>query len=134
MKKVATALLATATYLTLAPLAFAQTTVNLCAGSSGSISFNLLCNLNTGNIPGVINSIITILFGVAILIALIYLIYGGYKWMTSGGDKQAVSSARDHIIAAVVGLLIVLLSYLILNFLLGFLGIGSIGNIVFPTI
>lgn len=134
MKKVATALLSTATYLTLTPIAFAQTTVNLCSANSGSINFKLLCALNINNLPSVINSIITILFGIAILIALIYLIYGGYKWITSGGDKQAVTSARDHIIAAIVGLLLVLLSYLIINFLLGFLGIGSIGNLVFPTI
>jgi len=131
MKKVAVALSATTAYLTLAPLALADTNINLCPRTG---TFHALCNWNTGNIPNIVSAVITLLFGIALLVALVYLIYGGFKWITSGGDKGAVSAAREHIIAAVVGLLIVLLSYFILNFVLGFMGIGSIGNVIFPTI
>lgn len=59
--------------------------------------------------------IITLLFVVGIVIAVAFLIYGGIKWILSGGDKQAVESARGHIIAAIVGLLIVVAAFFILN-------------------
>ena len=46
-------------------------------------------------------------FVVAGLMALFYLLLGALAWITSGGDKDAVTAARDKIQAAVVGLLLI---------------------------
>lgn len=46
-------------------------------------------------------------FTVAGLVALFYLLLGAFSWITSGGDKDAVSSARGKIQAAVVGVIMI---------------------------
>lgn len=118
------------TYLTLASSAFAQTTVNACASGQ----FNPLCSLTTSNFGKVVGTLIQLIFAIAVIVALFYLIWGGFKWLTSGGDKQAVTSAREHIVAAIIGLVIIFLSYFILNILLGFFGVGSLNEITLPKI
>lgn len=59
--------------------------------------------------------IVSILFVIGIVIAVAFLIYGGIKWILSGGDKTAVENARNHIVAAIVGLVIVIAAFFILN-------------------
>ena len=59
----------------------------------------------------------------AILLALAFLLYGGFMWITSRGDKEKLNSARYTIVYAVVGLLICFLSF----FLIGVF--GSLFNI-----
>lgn len=65
-----------------------------------------------------------VVFG--ILAALIYIVLGAFQWITSGGDKGKVESARGHIVAAIVGLVIIVLSLAVMNFILQIIGIGSI--------
>lgn len=94
---------------------------------------NGIADLGAGNFGAVVGRVITIAFVLAIVITLGFLVYGGIKWITSGGDKAAVESARNTIVAAVIGLVIVFLSYFILNIVLGFFNL-SLGELVLPTI
>jgi len=55
-------------------------------------------------------------------VAVAFLIYGGIKWILSGGDKQAVESARNHIVAAIVGLVIVAGAFVIIGVVFKLLG------------
>lgn len=130
MKKIISALSATGGYLTLASSAFAQTTVNTCAAGQ----FAPLCNLTTGSFGAIVSTLIQLVFAIAVIVALFYLVWGGFKWLTSGGDKGAVQQAREHIVAAIIGLVIIFLSYFILNILLGFFGVGSLNAITLPRI
>lgn len=57
------------------------------------------------------------LFAVGIL-AVIMLIWGGIRYVLSGGDSGAVSSAKKTIIYAVVGLIVAILAYAIVNFVI----------------
>lgn len=66
--------------------------------------------------------LINLIFVVGIIIAVIFLIYGGIKWILSGGDKQAVEAARNHIIAAIVGLIIVVGAFFIISLVFTLLG------------
>lgn len=59
----------------------------------------------------VINAIIVI----GVILSLIFLLWGGIRWVTSGGDKAKVDTARGTIVAAIVGLIIVILAYVIIN-------------------
>ena len=68
-----------------------------------------------------------VIFG--ILAALIYIVLGAFNWITSGGDKAKVDSARGHIVAAVIGLIIIFLTLVIINFVLQVLGIGTLTNL-----
>jgi Zn-dependent protease with chaperone function len=77
--------------------------------------FTALCNLKAENLGSAVGNFVTILLILAIILSLIFLVYGGIKWITSGGDKQKIDSARSHIVAAIVGLVLSLLAYFILN-------------------
>lgn len=127
MKKTLAALSTAATYLTLAPHAFGAT---LCP--SGASDFAGLC---TVSITGIIGPLINLIFIIAVIAALLYLVFGGFKWLTSGGDKQSVASAREHIIAAIIGLVIIFLSYFILQIVVGFFVPNfTFSNFSLPTI
>ncbi|MDP3987569.1 MAG: hypothetical protein Q8P80_00290, partial [Candidatus Levybacteria bacterium] len=89
--------------------AFAQGAgIELCPKNS---VFVKLCNFKGDSFGNIISAVITLLFIIAVVVALIFLIYGGIKWIVSGGDKTAVESARNHIIAAIVGLVIAFAAY-----------------------
>lgn len=136
MKKVAALTSGTIGFLLTAAPAFAAETILLCpkatADNSGSSFFHSLCGLNAGNaIPGVL----TLILIIAVIIALFYLIWGGIKWVTSGGDKGAVETARNHIVAAIIGLIIVFLAFFIMNFLFQtFFGNKINGGLELPQI
>lgn len=62
-----------------------------------------------------------------------YLIYGGVKWITSKGEKTEVEAARNHIIAAIVGLIVVVLAVFIVSIVLAAFGI-KFNQLTIPNI
>ncbi len=72
------------------------------------------------------------LFAVGIL-SVIMLIVGGMHYVISGGKKESVASAKNTILYAIVGLIVALLSYAIVNFVVNVLMGGSGGDIYGPT-
>lgn len=75
-----------------------------------------------------INRLLTLVIAISALLAFGYLIWGAISWITSGGDKGKIDAARQKMIAAVVGLIIVAASYAILSIALRFLGINSLNE------
>jgi ABC-type Fe3+ transport system permease subunit len=75
------------------------------------------------NLPKIIQIGIQLAFLVAVLMALFYLIQGGIQWTTSGGDKQRIEQARLKLTYAIIGLIIVFVSFFIVNILTGFFNI-----------
>jgi uncharacterized membrane protein YidH (DUF202 family) len=69
-------------------------------------------------ISSIIETALNILSIVAGVIAVILIIIGGLKYITSQGDSQSTSSARNTIIYAAVGLVIVALSQVIVRFVI----------------
>ncbi len=69
------------------------------------------------NVPvgRVISNVITIIFAVAIISVLLMLVIGAFNWITSGGDKEAVGKARQRIINALIGLVVLAVAFLITN-------------------
>lgn len=51
----------------------------------------------------------------AIILATIMIIYGGYKYMTSSGNPDALAEAKDIITGAIVGLVLLILAALLLS-------------------
>ena len=68
-----------------------------------------------GALESIISKGITILFIVAIILTLYFLIWGGIQWITSAGDKTKIEAARKRLIYAVIGLVVVLLAFMIVN-------------------
>ena len=79
-----------------------------------------------------IAAIINIALGFVGIIAVILIIYAGFKWITAGGNEEQVKSSRDIIRNAVIGIGIVMLAYVITNFvtksLIGVIQEGGPGN------
>ena len=66
----------------------------------------------------------TILYIVGI-ISVVMLIIGGIRYVVSGGDSKKVTDAKNTILYAIIGLIIALLAYAIVNFVLNALNIQS---------
>ena len=113
MKKLLALTSTAAAYLSTTPLAFAAASVPTCPEGQ----FAGLCNVDLSRI---VPPLVSTIFILAIVVAIFYLVWGGFKWLTSGGDKAAVQAAREHIVAAIVGLVLIFLAYFILNVLLQF--------------
>jgi len=64
----------------------------------------------------IIITVVKYLLGFLGLIAVIFILYGGFKWMTAGGNDDKVSDAKKIIIRAVIGLIIVFAAWVIVAF------------------
>ncbi|MDD3773912.1 MAG: pilin [Patescibacteria group bacterium] len=62
-----------------------------------------------------VNTILQIAFGLAGLIAVAYLIWGGYQYITSGGGEGA-ENGKKTIMNAIIGIIIIVAAYAIANF------------------
>jgi TRAP-type C4-dicarboxylate transport system permease small subunit len=80
-----------------------------------------------------IANILKISFSIAGLILLGMLIYGGIQWLGSGGDKEAVAKAQKRITAALIGFIVYMSVFAIINFLAPVFGGLNILNITWPT-
>lgn len=65
-----------------------------------------------------IGKLINVALGFLGIIAVIIILYGGFKWMTAGGNDEKVGEAKRLIIAGIIGLAIILASYAITTFVL----------------
>ena len=116
--------------LALAPAASAAD-IGGCSGISESVNQGL--NSATGNGQGcgdaygagqptslasIAKTIVNILSVIVGVVAVIMIIVGGFRYITSGGDSGNVSSAKNTLIYAIVGLIIVALAHFILHFVL----------------
>ena len=79
------------------------------------------CNLQASGATSLwttINTIINVALGMIGLVAVIFIIYGGFQYTTSAGDASKVKKAKDTIVNGVIGLVIALLAFAIVNFVL----------------
>lgn len=91
-------------------------------------------NLADITLPGIISTAIKLVLVVAALIAFFYLVWGGIKWITSGGDKEQTAKAQGTITAALVGLVIVFAAWAIIKLLEQFFGIEILSKLNIPQI
>lgn len=79
-----------------------------------------------------IQGIIRLAFILAVILVFVFLIWGGIQWILSGGDKTKYEEARNRITAALVGLAIVALAWLIAKLVTSFFGLPDLfGNASF---
>ncbi|HVZ12810.1 MAG TPA: hypothetical protein VG965_07330 [Patescibacteria group bacterium] len=129
MRKFLSPALASAALLATAIPALADDSV--LNASVGQANGTIPANTSLGSI---ITFIVAFIIIFAILAALMFIVIGALQWITSGGDKQRVSDARNHIIAAVIGLIVIALSFVIINVVITALGLGSLTNLHIQTL
>lgn len=71
---------------------------------------------NQGN--SMIKTVVNLLLYAIGIISVIVIIIGGIRYTTSGGDANGIKGAKDTILYAVVGLVVALLAYSIVNFVI----------------
>lgn len=103
----------------------AQNTANiensLCAGANLNVN-DKDCDSSTDNAGTTVNNLIATIiniFSVVVgVVAVIMIIVGGFRYITSGGDSGNVTGAKNTILYAIIGLVIVAFAQLIVRFVL----------------
>ena len=75
-------------------------------------------NDDGGGLESTIDNIIQAVIGILGLACVIIIIIGGIQYMTSSGDAGKVKKAKDTIMYGIIGLVIALLAFAIVNFVL----------------
>lgn len=109
---VATIALMMGVYATFAPAVSAQNTTQVREGCQ----LTGTCTGGRTELGRIITNIVNILSILVGAIAVIMIIIGGLRYITSGGDSGSVASAKNTIVYAVVGIIIVVFAQLIVNF------------------
>lgn len=84
-----------------------------CAAAGGNNCYNM------NNAGKIITHALRWVIGISGAIALIFIVYGGIAYTTSGGDPSKLQKAKNIILYALIGLVIVALSELIVSFVAG---------------
>jgi len=108
MNKKLVAGLLTVLALTVPAVSFAQATIQTGIGTT--------FGLNTADLQSTVIKIVQWVLTLLGLIAVIMILYGGFVWLTAGGNEEKVASAKKVISAAIIGLIIVLLAWAIVTF------------------
>lgn len=66
-------------------------------------------------IPYVLRNVVDWAIGLAALAAVFFIIFAGFKFLTSGGDPKQVEGARKTMTFAIVGLILILLVFAIIS-------------------
>lgn len=105
--------------LALPSVAAAQTKEDICQGV-GITGGTTGCATPAGSpsLHGTIHTVVNVLSIVVGVIAVIMIIIGGLKYITSSGDSSSVNSAKNTILYAIVGLVVVALAQSIVRFVL----------------
>ena len=74
--------------------------------------------LPTTDIRVVITRIINVALGFLGIMVVLIILYGGFTWMTAGGDVDRVESAKKIITNGIIGLIIIILSFAFSSFIL----------------
>lgn len=105
---------------------------NINTGINAATGSTTACSSSSPGISQGIGAIaveaVNILSVVVGVVAVIMIIYGGFRYITSGGESGSVSSAKNTLIYAVVGLVIVALAQVIVHWVL-----SSASNISTPA-
>ncbi len=68
-----------------------------------------------GGISTFLTNIVTIIYTIAGIIFVFMMILGAFQWITSGGDKEGIEKARKRITNAIIGLVLLAVTFLIVG-------------------
>lgn len=92
----------------------------VCKGTGGSGGANGCSgNTNTADLTTVFKTVVNVLLYIIGAIAVIMIIVGAVRFTTSSGNASSVTAAKNTILYAIVGLVIAIFAYAIVNFVIG---------------
>lgn len=113
----------TAVFLAMASVILGDSVVSAaCDMTNPSIATGAECARGNGQPAqlvgdgGIFNRITSILLFVVGAVAVIMLIFGGIRYIVSGGDQANVTAAKNTILYAIIGIIVALLAYAAVKF------------------
>lgn len=79
-------------------------------------------------LEGIIANIIKKALTLVGTLALAFLVYGGFLYITAAGDTQQIEKGKKVIIYAIIGIIVIGLAYALVEFVIGAFGGGSGGG------
>ncbi|MFA5126702.1 MAG: hypothetical protein WC465_01705 [Patescibacteria group bacterium] len=83
----------------------------------GTENLNNLLIYSTKNVYETVTGIVNIILSFLGALAILIILYGGFIWLTSRGNKDKIDQAKKTIISAVIGLAIIFSSYALVNWI-----------------
>lgn len=90
-------------------LQFTENPTDQCAAASSDA---------TTSINNIVHTIVNLLSAIVGIVAVIMIIVGGFRYITSGGNDTSVTAAKNTILYAIIGLVVVALAQVIVRFTL----------------
>ena len=113
--------------------ALAQTVAwsGVCVGGSGT---DLAADVATiSGIECLIANVFTVIITLIGLSAFVMLVVGSLRWLASGGNSSALDKAKGTMTYAVVGIVVSLSAFIVLNLIAGFTGVEDITRFSIPS-
>jgi hypothetical protein len=89
-------------------------------------AFTFSSNLSIG---GIISSLLNYFFPIAGSLFILFIIFGGFKFMTSAGNPETIASAKSLLLTAFLGFIMIFSSYWITRLIASIFGLGEIVSI-----
>lgn len=89
-----------------------------CGGSGATDFTSETCTQKANTLPDILADIINVFSWIVGIVSVIMIIYGGFRYIISGGDSNGVTAAKNTILYAIIGLVIVALAQIIVQFVL----------------
>lgn len=98
-----------------------QVQQNICTGTNASAQGETNCKTGEANnqVSKLMTNIINLFSLLVGIVSVIMIIIGGFQYVLSNGDSGKISTAKNTIIFALVGLIIVAMAQFIVHFVLG---------------
>lgn len=84
----------------------------------GELQTNLENQGNNASLADIIAGIIRIIMGLLGVIVVLIILWGGFIWMTAGGEPDKVDKAKKMIYSGIIGLVVILAAYAIASFVI----------------
>ena len=97
---------------------FALTAMPALAALDVGLNYGTYTGLGTKDLREGIMSIVNVLMGFLGIIAIIIILWGGFRWMTSAGNEEKVEEAKKIITAGIIGLIIIFVAYALASFVI----------------
>ena len=99
-------------------LAIGLLAVPVIASAQGFGTVDPFTGTSGGSLIDAITNIVNAMLTLAAVIAAIFVIIGGVRYITAQGDEDAVAAAKNTVIYAVIGVIVIALSAVIINFII----------------
>jgi len=116
------------TFLTLPLVAFAQDAIKEGLRSSGISRLFPNSTIADQGVGGLIYFVVNLMLYLAGAVAVIFVIIGGYYYLTAGGNEEQAEKGKKTLINAIIGIVIIILSYVIVNVISNLVTNGALGQ------